>query len=180
MLCCYHPGLDWRVDMPPPNQTHLGQSRRLGNRAGYMGAGASEGQAWWLRGLRSAPTAEPHDRAPRQSQATRVPTRANHGVQPGSSPATRSRGHRNGLCHPPLGSKNSLVPTVEKRQLTPGQAAPTPLAHVPAPLHLHLCLTSWSAPPPHPTPSPGPPPSGATRETPSQLLPGAAAGPAQY
>lgn len=72
MLCCYRPGLDWRVDMPPPTQTHLGQSRRLGNRAGCMGAGASEGQAWWLRGLRSAPTAEPHDRAPRQSQATRV------------------------------------------------------------------------------------------------------------
>lgn len=125
---------------------------QAGGQGRWMGAGASEGQARWLSGLRSAPTR----RAPvatlgrpfLQPWAALVPTRASLSVQPGSSPATRSRGRRNGLCHPPLGSKSSLVPTVEQKAAHPWTGSPPPLAHVPAPLHPHLRLASWSAPPP--------------------------------
>lgn len=156
-----------------PHPDTRGQSRRLGSRAG-----ASEGQARWPSGLSSAPTtAEPQGRAGPPAPAALVPTRANHGVQPGSSPATRSGGHRSGLCHPPLGGRSSLVPTVERKAAHPWSGSPTLLDHVPAP------------PPPSPLPDQlvcipppntyaRPPPSGATRKPP-QLLPGAAAGQAE-
>lgn len=82
---------------------------------------------------RQSATAEPHGRAGPPVSAALVPTRANHGVQPGSSPATRSRGRRHGLCHPPLGSKSSLVPTVEQKAAHPWSGSPHPVRPCPSP-----------------------------------------------
>lgn len=128
---------------------------QAGGQGRWMGAGASEGQARWLSGLRSAPPGEPpwqywaaRSCSPGQPWAALVPIRASLSVQPGSSPVTRSRGRRSGLCHPPLGSKSSLVPTVEQKAAHPWTGSPTPVSPRPCPLHLHLRLASWSAPPP--------------------------------
>lgn len=149
----------------PPRRQHTWAKLQAGEQGRLDGAGASEGQAWWLSGLRSAPTSRAS--MPEVGRPFLQPSGSpcpNLSVQPGSSPATRSKGRRNGFCHPRLGSKSSLVPTVEQKAAHHWTGSPHPLAPVPAPLHLHLCLPSWSAFP-HPTPSPEPLPSGATRET---------------
>lgn len=112
---------------PPPKHTwakpQAGEQGRLAGSRCLRGAGMV---AEW-------PQKCPHGRARPPVSAALVPTRANHGVQPGSSPATRSRGRLNGLCHPPLGSKSSLVPTVEQKAAHPWTGSPHPISPCPRP-----------------------------------------------
>ena len=136
-----------------PTQTHLGKATGWGT-----------GQVDGSRCLRGAGKVDewtqkrPHQESPRGNTGPRpfllpwaalVPTRASLSVQPGSSPATRSRGRRNGLCYPPLGSKSSLVPTVEQKAAHPWTGSPHPRYPMSPPLSIFT--SAWPAglhPPP--------------------------------
>lgn len=121
-----------------PLHKHTWAKPQAGGRAGRIEAGASEGH----QDLGAGMVAEwaqkcPYQRSsPRQSWATHFCSPCPYKSQPRltASPATGSRGRRNGLCHPPLGGKSSLVPTVEQKAAHPGQAAPTPASPCPSPL----------------------------------------------
>lgn len=55
------------------------------------------------------------------------------GLQPRALPATGSRGHHSGLCHPPLRGESSLVPTVEQKAASPWAGSPRPASPAPPP-----------------------------------------------
>lgn len=135
---------------PPHKHTWVkpqagGQGRLDGSRC--LRATRTWEQAWWPSELRNAPTSRgPQGSAGPPISVALVPTRANLGLQPRTSPATRNRGRCNGLCHSPLGGKSSLVPTVEQMAAHPGQAAPTPTSPSPSP----TSTSTWPAGPPAP------------------------------
>lgn len=122
---------------PPPIQTHLGKATDWG------AAGASEGHQDFGAAVVTewAQKCSHQPRLARQSWAAcfcspwaaLVPARANPSLQPRVLPATRSRGHRSGLCHPPLGGESSLVPTVEQKAASPWAGSPHPISPCPSP-----------------------------------------------